>query len=49
MSFTVQTVLVHALYCTNCISSCTLLYKLLVHALYCTNCVSYCTLLYKLY
>ncbi len=38
MRFTVQTVLVNALYCT-----------VLVNALYCTNCISECTLLYKLY
>ncbi len=37
MRFTVQTVLVNALYCTNCISECTLLYN------------SECALLYKLY
>ncbi len=49
MHFTVQTVLVNALYCTNCISECTLLYTVLVNALYCTNCISECTLLYKLY
>ncbi len=45
MHFTVQTVLVKALYCTNCVSECTLL----VNALYCTNCISECALLYKLY
>ncbi len=28
MHFTVQTVLVIALYCTNCISECAVLYKL---------------------
>ncbi len=28
MHFTVQTVLVNALYCTNCVSECALLYKL---------------------
>ncbi len=28
MHFTVQTVLVNVLYCTNCISECALLYKL---------------------
>ncbi len=48
MHFTVQTVLVNALYCTNCISECTL-QTVLVNALYCTNCISECTLLYKLY
>ncbi len=60
MHFTVQTVLVNALYGTYCISECTLLYKLcklmhftvqtvLVNALYGTYCISECALLYKLY
>ncbi len=38
MHFTVQTVLVNALYCKT----------VLVNALYCTNCISECALLYKL-
>ncbi len=49
MHFTVQTVLVNALYCTNCMLMHFTVQTVLVNALYCTNCISECTLLYKLY